>query len=100
MLGPRCKYLAFNHTCFLPALLRQVLASEGPAALAIGLAPTLWRNCVWNALFYGTMWEIERRMAPLDGGGPLDLCRTALIGTAVGAASCVFNIPFDVVKSR
>ena len=30
----------------------QVVASEGVGALAIGLAPTLWRNCVWNSLYY------------------------------------------------
>ena len=33
--------------------LRQLLAQEGVGALFIGLAPTLWRNCVWNGLYYG-----------------------------------------------
>jgi hypothetical protein len=40
--------------------LAQVLRVEGPAALFIGLAPTLWRNCVWNSIFYGTTHEIDR----------------------------------------
>jgi solute carrier family 25 2-oxodicarboxylate transporter 21 len=28
--------------------LAQVLRQEGAAALLTGLAPTLWRNCIWN----------------------------------------------------
>jgi solute carrier family 25 2-oxodicarboxylate transporter 21 len=40
--------------------LRQVLRDEGPGALLVGMAPTLWRNCVWNGIYYGTTFEIDR----------------------------------------
>lgn len=38
----------------------QVLKQEGPAALFTGLAPTLWRNCIWNGLYYGTAHELDK----------------------------------------
>lgn len=53
----------------------QVLAAEGPSALLIGLGPTLWRNTIWNSLYYGTMHQLttqaqeQRRIAEKGGGG-------------------------------
>jgi hypothetical protein len=48
----------------------QVLASEGIAALFIGLGPTIARNCVWNSIYYGTMHEVKSGLAVdlLDAG--------------------------------
>ncbi|KIY96069.1 2-oxodicarboxylate carrier 2 [Monoraphidium neglectum] len=45
--------------------LGQVLRQEGPAALFIGIAPTLWRNCLWNGVYYGTTHELDRVMPEL-----------------------------------
>ncbi|GFR45377.1 hypothetical protein Agub_g6753, partial [Astrephomene gubernaculifera] len=36
--------------------LTQVVRQEGLTALATGLGPTLWRNCIWNSLYYGSMY--------------------------------------------
>lgn len=45
----------------------QVVRQEGLLALGTGLGPTLWRNCVWNSLYYGTMHTLgDRVLAPLD----------------------------------
>jgi len=129
--------------------LRKTLAAEGPAALATGLAPTLYRNCIWNALFYGargaaraptsgrrrrrrsapggieaccrrphpfvlikrpspplpplalagTMHEVERRLPPASGAAA-GMARSAALGTCVGVAATVFNVPFDVVRPQ
>jgi hypothetical protein len=38
----------------------QVVAAEGLPALFIGLAPTLLRNCIWNAAYYGTMHQLDQ----------------------------------------
>eukprot|EP00967_Tisochrysis_lutea_P047395 scaffold57732_cov15-Tisochrysis_lutea.AAC.1 len=38
----------------------QVVQNEGVKALAIGLGPTLFRNCIWNSIFYGSMHEMPR----------------------------------------
>jgi solute carrier family 25 2-oxodicarboxylate transporter 21 len=51
--------------------LGQVLRQEGPAALFIGIAPTLWRNCLWNGVYYGTTHELDRwgrRWGARNGG--------------------------------
>jgi hypothetical protein len=44
-------------SCAIPWL--QVLKSEGPLALTTGLGPTLYRNCIWNSIYYGTMHEVR-----------------------------------------
>ncbi|GLI70454.1 hypothetical protein VaNZ11_015316 [Volvox africanus] len=85
--------------------LAKVVRQEGVLALTTGLGPTLWRNCVWNSLYYGTMHQLED---PREGMGLLPAienpvlaaARTILVGTAVGMMATCFNAPFDVVKSR
>jgi hypothetical protein len=49
----------------------QVLKSEGPLALTTGLGPTLYRNCIWNSLYYGTMHEVRAGhvIQPTEHGG-------------------------------
>lgn len=79
--------------------LQQVLRREGPGALFIGLAPTLWRNCVWNGLFYGTTYEIEKGLPEIPNPW-VAAARQLVIGTGVGIMATCFNAPFDVVKSR
>lgn len=80
--------------------LMQVLRQEGPAALLIGLGPTLWRNCVWNGLYYGTMHQLEERVMTKVENPALQALRTVAVGMAVGMGATCFNAPFDVVKSR
>jgi solute carrier family 25 (mitochondrial 2-oxodicarboxylate transporter), member 21 len=87
--------------------------------LATGLAPTLWRNCVWNAIYYGTMHRLEQHFDEAEenkgggGGGGEGECaggsagaaarraaRQLACGFGVGVFATLFNAPFDVVKSR
>eukprot|EP00882_Tetradesmus_deserticola_P003923 GHRQ01004148.1.p1 GENE.GHRQ01004148.1~~GHRQ01004148.1.p1 ORF type:complete len:311 (+),score=141.45 GHRQ01004148.1:882-1814(+) len=79
--------------------LQQVLQQEGPSALFIGLVPTLYRNCIWNCLYYGTMHRIEQQLPALDSHAAA-AARQLAVGTAVGMAATCLNAPFDVVKSR
>ncbi|KAG2483083.1 hypothetical protein HYH03_018024 [Edaphochlamys debaryana] len=86
--------------------LAQVVRSEGVLALTTGLGPTLWRNCVWNSLYYGTMHRLSAEggsggglLAPIENP-LLDAARTVVLGTGVGVFATCFNAPFDVVKSR
>ncbi|KXZ50364.1 hypothetical protein GPECTOR_16g537 [Gonium pectorale] len=89
--------------------LRKIVAQEGLLALTIGLGPTLWRNCVWNGLYYGTMAQLDGAAGAGGGAGglmaPIDnpflaAARTVVVGTGVGMMATCFNAPFDVVKSR
>ena len=40
----------------------QIIKNEGIAAFYTGLAPTLFRNCIWNTMYFGTMHIIKRQL--------------------------------------
>lgn len=86
-------------------------------ALGTGLAPTLWRNCVWNSIYYGTVHRLEQAIDARDAAAAaaaaadaassppppspaLRAARQLACGFAVGVFATCFNAPFDVVKSR
>jgi solute carrier family 25 (mitochondrial 2-oxodicarboxylate transporter), member 21 len=85
--------------------LSQIFNIEGPSALFIGLGPTLWRNSVWNSIYFGTMHLVKGQMNEILQG---DMSAYRLYHSAVTFASgfcgatfaTCFNAPFDVVKSR
>ena len=84
--------------------LTETFKLEGPQALFTGLGPTLWRNCIWNSVYFGTMHVVKNRMtAQMDQQRPSHTQESLLtfISGFFGAtfATC-FNAPFDVVKSR
>jgi solute carrier family 25 2-oxodicarboxylate transporter 21 len=79
--------------------LQQVVKQEGLSALFIGLIPTLYRNCIWNCLFYGSVHEIEMHLPHMEPGLTA-AARQLAVGTVVGITATSFNAPFDVVKSR
>lgn len=79
--------------------LMQVVQQEGPAALFIGIVPTLYRNCIWNSIYYGSVYLIDQRLQPLESH-LASAARQLVLGTAIGMAATCFNAPFDVVKSR
>ncbi len=76
-----------------------LLRTEGVSALFIGLAPTLWRNCIWNGIYYGTMHQLDEVLPPLESR-VAGVVRQLALGVTVGVAATCANAPFDVVKSR
>jgi hypothetical protein len=40
----------------------RTLRDEGVAAFTIGLGPTLARNCVWNTVYFGTMYKLKQAL--------------------------------------
>jgi solute carrier family 25 (mitochondrial 2-oxodicarboxylate transporter), member 21 len=86
--------------------LTETFSLEGPRALFTGLGPTLWRNCIWNSVYFGTMHIVKKNMKVLTGSDSSEnsYLRDSLMTFASGFfgatfATC-FNAPFDVVKSR
>lgn len=77
----------------------KTLRSEGPQALLIGLEPTLWRNCVWNAVYFGLMHWTKQKL-PKAASTLVDLSQTFVTGFLGAVVATCINIPFDVVKSR
>ena len=70
-------------------------------AFTIGIGPTLYRNCVWNTVYFGTMHKLKTFLPEPSTDSHLMKSLYTLITGAAGAifATC-FNTPFDVVKSR
>lgn len=77
----------------------KTLRSEGVSALYIGLEPTLWRNCIWNAVYFGLMHWTKQRL-PKPSSTLMDLSQTFVTGFLGAVVATCVNIPFDVVKSR
>ena len=40
----------------------KLYSQEGVKAFFIGLQPTLWRNCIWNTVYFGLMERIRRNL--------------------------------------
>jgi solute carrier family 25 2-oxodicarboxylate transporter 21 len=83
-----------NSTECLVATLR----GEGVLALYKGVGPQMWRNGIWNGLYFGTIGA----MPPLATGASKEeklmyKFTTGVVGSATGTLA---NTPFDVVKSR
>jgi solute carrier family 25 (mitochondrial 2-oxodicarboxylate transporter), member 21 len=82
-----------------------IVRKEGPFGLFIGLGPTIWRNCIWNTVYFGVMNIGKSHMNQLTGNlsnqHSLTNSFLTFISGFIGAtfATC-FNAPFDVVKSR
>ena len=79
--------------------LRQIVRTEGIAALTIGLGPTLWRNCVWDSIYLSCMHNVDLHV-PKPDSVPLAVLQNGMLGTAAGMFATCFNAPFDVCKSR
>lgn len=77
----------------------KTLKAEGSSAFAIGLGPTLWRNCVWNSAYFGLMFKIEEVM-PHSELRSVQTLTTLFAGVVGGLVATCFNAPFDVAKSR
>lgn len=80
--------------------LMKIVRQEGPLALCIGLGPTLFRNCVWNTVYFGSMNWIKTRLPPVQKSSILDHVQTLISGFLGALLATCFNAPFDVVKSR
>lgn len=77
----------------------KLIKQEGPASLFIGLTPTLWRNTVWNTVYFGTMHFLKSKL-PKASSKSMDLAQTFVTGFFGATFATCFNAPFDVVKSR
>jgi solute carrier family 25 2-oxodicarboxylate transporter 21 len=77
----------------------KLYSQEGVKAFFIGLQPTLWRNCIWNTVYFGLMERIRRNLPPTSSTmeASVQTFGSGFVGAFV--ATC-FNAPFDVVKSR
>jgi solute carrier family 25 2-oxodicarboxylate transporter 21 len=80
--------------------LSKVVKQEGLSALSIGLGPTLFRNCVWNTVYFASMFWLKEQLPAQEKGSSLDHLQTLGAGFVGAMFATCFNAPFDVVKSR
>jgi len=77
----------------------KTVKAEGPLALYNGLESTMWRHVVWNAGYFGCIFQV-RALLPKTDSKQTQMGFDLLSGAIGGTVGTIFNTPFDVVKSR
>jgi len=77
----------------------KIIRSEGPLALYNGLESTLWRHILWNAGYFGCIFQV-RALLPKATTKNGQVGNDIISGTVGGTIGTVLNTPMDVVKSR
>jgi len=78
---------------------QKVVRQEGILTLYQGLESTMWRHILWNAGYFGCIFQVRGLMpAATDKSGQI---RNDIVsGTVGGTVGTILNTPMDVVKSR
>lgn len=80
-------------------VLIKTIKNEGILALYNGLEATLWRHIIWNAGYFGVIFQI-RDLLPEAKDARQKTFNDLVSGMLGGICGTVLNTPFDVVKSR
>ncbi|EEH21035.2 hypothetical protein PABG_03266 [Paracoccidioides brasiliensis Pb03] len=79
----------------------KIVKQEGPLALYNGLESTLWRHILWNAGYFGCIFQIRAQLPkPEPGNKSQQMGNDLVAGSIGGTAGTIVNTPMDVVKSR
>ena len=76
-----------------------IVKAEGPLALYNGLESTLWRHVLWNAGYFGCIFQV-RELIPKANDKTQQMRNDLLAGATGGTVGTILNTPMDVVKSR
>lgn len=89
---------AGKYTGIVDCVVKTVKA-EGPLALYNGLESTLWRHIVWNAGYFGIIFQVKGLM-PVATDKTSQVRNDLIAGATGGTVGTMLNTPMDVVKSR
>ncbi|CCH59240.1 hypothetical protein TBLA_0B04020 [Henningerozyma blattae CBS 6284] len=81
-------------------VLRNLIKKEGVFSIYNGLESTLWRQSVWNAGYFGSIFQIRSILNQYPSMEKNVTIRDLIAGMIGGTIGVLLNIPFDVVKSR
>ena len=89
---------AGKYTGIVDCVVKTVKA-EGPLALYNGLESTLWRHILWNAGYFGVIFQVKALMPPATDKSS-QIRNDLIAGATGGTVGTILNTPMDVVKSR
>jgi len=92
------KAQAGKYTGMVDVVVKTVKA-EGPLALYNGLESTMWRHILWNAGYFGCIFQV-RALLPKADNKTTQMGYDMLSGAVGGTFGTILNTPMDVVKSR
>ncbi|KAL5113772.1 hypothetical protein ACEQ8H_008346 [Pleosporales sp. CAS-2024a] len=81
----------------------KVVRHEGLLALYNGFEATMWRHIVWNAGYFGCIFQVRAQLpVPSSTANPVrqKTINHLAAGFVGGIVGTTFNTPLDVVKSR
>lgn len=77
----------------------KTVKNEGPLTLYQGLESTMWRHILWNAGYFGCIFQV-RQLLPKAETNRGKMVNDLISGAIGGTIGTVVNTPLDVVKSR
>ncbi len=77
----------------------KTVKAEGPLAMYNGLESTLWRHILWNAGYFGCIFQV-RALLPKADNKTTQMGYDLVSGAIGGTVGTIINTPMDVVKSR
>ncbi|VEU19399.1 DEKNAAC100219 [Brettanomyces naardenensis] len=80
-------------------VLKKTVNGEGLASLYNGLEATMWRQSIWNAGYFGIIFQVKS-LLPEPVTESQKTRNDLLSGFIGGTVGTMLNTPFDVVKSR
>ncbi len=80
---------------------QKIVRQEGILTLYQGLESTMWRHILWNAGYFGCIFQVRALLPANPTGDKTTQIRNDLISGSIGGTfGTVLNTPMDVVKSR
>ncbi|CAH0052916.1 unnamed protein product [Clonostachys solani] len=77
----------------------KTIKSDGLLGLYQGLESTLWRHILWNAGYFGCIFQV-RSLLPKADNKRGQMVNDLISGSVGGTVGTILNTPMDVVKSR
>lgn len=77
----------------------KIIREEGPLTLYQGLESTMWRHILWNAGYFGCIFQV-RALLPEAKDKTTKIYNDLMSGAIGGTVGTILNTPMDVVKSR
>lgn len=77
----------------------KTVRNEGLLAMYQGLESTMWRHILWNAGYFGCIFQVRQLMPKADNKRG-QMVNDLISGSIGGTFGTMVNTPMDVVKSR